>query len=461
MALFNGQVKNVNKSLKYSVLDGSAYAAMAGLTQNYISPFALALKATTSQIGLLVSIPNLLMALSQLLAPRLTEKAGSRKAVILPVVFVHAIMWLPIMLLPWIIPGQQVLWLILFVTISTVAGAMANPAWGSMMADLVPERIRGRYFAGRGRIASLITLVCSFLAGALLQFLRGNVFLGFAILFGAAFIFRMTSLGFLAKQYEVPMVRVRGPQVRFRDLLKELGTSNLGRFALFVALITFATNLAGPFFSVYMLRDLHLSYLNYMIVSSTGSVTALVFLSYWGRRADRAGNIRIMQITSVLIPFIPMLWLLSRQVYALVCFEVFSNFAWAGFNLASVNFMYDASPPESRTQRLALFNAMNGLAVFIGSLCGGFMATRLPAVFGFSLLTLFAISGILRLVVVATFLRGLREVRHVPRVGVFKLLFTRHHALSSYHSEHRPAPAYKTVAPATPARPSSKEKVEV
>lgn len=259
MAIFNGQVKKVNKSLKYSVLDGSAFAAMFGLTQNYITPFALALKATTAQIGLLSSIPSIMMAFSQLSAPRLAEKAGSRKALILPVVFLHALMWLPIFLIPFLMAGQKIWWLILFVTMSTVLGAMANPAWASMMADLVPERIRGRYFAARGRIASFVTLVFSFSAGGILQIFQGNVFFGFALLFGAAMFFRLLSFYFLARQYEIPQPMASGKRVRLMDLARQLRSSNLGRFTIFFALISLTTNLARP---PFQLRQLCHHYLN-------------------------------------------------------------------------------------------------------------------------------------------------------------------------------------------------------
>ncbi len=411
---------------------------MAGLTQSYITPFALALKATTAQIGMLASIPNFLNAVSQLAAPALVDKAGSRKAVILPLVFLHAVMWLPILLIPFVMPGEKIWWLISFITISTVAGSMAGPAWGSMMADLVPERIRGRYFASRGRIISLITLIASFVAGGILQLLHSNVFLGFVFLFGGAMAARLGSFFFLTRQYEPPLVSFRSRREHLFDVVRTMGSTNLGRFTIFVALVSFMTNLASPFFSVYMLRDLQFNYLTYMIVTSIGSLTSLVFLTYWGRRADRAGNIRVIQITAVLIPFIPFLWLISKQPYVLVLAETFSSFAWAGFNLAAVNFVYDAARPESRTEYIAVFNAMNGLAVSLGALLGGFLAPRLPQLLGFSLLSLFTLSGLLRAIVVAVFFRTFREVRHVPEVGVADLLLSRHRlpsqSISRLHS---------------------------
>jgi MFS family permease len=426
MTIFNGQVRKVNKSLKYSILDGSAFSAMLGLTQNYIVPFALALGATTAQVGLGTSIPNLTMALSQLSAPKLAEKAGSRKGLILPAVFLHALMWLPILLVPYLFPGQKIWWLIAFITLSAVFGSLANPAWGSLMADLVPERIRGRYFGARGRIAGFVALVFSIIGGVILQFTASNVFLGFSILFGGAMLSRLVSLYFLARMYEPPVANGNGAGSRLIDLVKSLGSSNLGRFTIYVALVSFATNLAAPFFAVYMLRDLHFNYLAYVIITSVGSLSTLLFLTFWGRRADLAGNVRIMRITSVLVPLVPLLWLASRHVYYLAVVETFAGFAWAGFNLASVNFIYDAAPPEKRTQHIALFNAMNGTAICLGALLGGFIAPYLPPILGYNLLTLFLISGVLRALVVAILLRRISEVRRVSKTGVIGLLFARH-----------------------------------
>ncbi len=406
------------------MLDGSAFAAMLGLTQSYITPFALALKATTVQIGLLTSVPSLMMAFSQLAAPHLVSKAGSRKALILPAVFLHAMMWLPILLIPYVMPGQKMWWLISLVTISTVFGAVANPAWGSMMADLVPRRIRGRYFAGRGRVATLVGLIFTFIGGGILQLAQPNVFLGFALLFGGAMLFRLVSFVFLAKMYEAPALAHPGEGERLLDLIRCIGSSNLGRFTVFVALMSFSANLAAPFFTVYMLRDLHFSYLSFVIVTCSGSLATLFFLKYWGRLADRAGNLRIIRMACFLVPLVPLLWLIGSHVWYLVMVQAFASFAWAGFDLANVNFVYEAAPPEERTRHIALFNAMNGLAVCLGALVGGLLATRLPALFGYSLLTLFAISGLLRAIVAALLIRRIHEVRHVSRIGLMTLLFS-------------------------------------
>ena len=415
----------VRKSLKLSVLDASAYAAMLGLTQNYITPLALELKATTSQIGLLASIPSLTMALSQLAAPDLSERAGSRKGLILPVVFIHAIMFVPILLIPYIFHVSQVWWLIGFVTVSVVLGSIANPAWGSMMADLVPIRLRGRYFGSRGRIAGFITLIFTFVGGGILQLFTGNIFMGFAILFGGATLFRLLSFYFLYGMYEPAELNEKEKGVSMVSMLRDLSSSNLGKFTLYVALISLCTNIASPFFTVYMLRDLKFSYTIYTIIISFASLASLFFQPFWGRRADVAGNIKVIRVTSIIIPFVPLLWLGSYNVIYLIAAEIVSGFAWSGFMLASTNFLYDATEAKNRTKYIALYNAMNGVAVCLGALIGGYIVPHLPVVLGYQMRSLFTVSGVLRGIVVLLLLRQIVEVRQVSKMSFSRFLLGR------------------------------------
>jgi MFS family permease len=218
----------VRESLKYSILDGGAYAAMMGLTSSFITPLALELKASTFQVSLLSSAPALMTSISQLAAPDLAERAGSRKTFILSAVFLHAMMFIPILLIPYIFHVSAVWWLIGFVTISTVLGAVCNPAWGSMMADLVPMQLRGRYFGYRGRIAETITLVFTFIAGGILSFFKGSIFAGYALLFSGAVVFRLLSFFFLSRMYEPKQAvnKEKGPNLL--EMIRKIGSSNLG-----------------------------------------------------------------------------------------------------------------------------------------------------------------------------------------------------------------------------------------
>ncbi len=421
----NRAVNRVRRSLKLSVLDGACFSAMLGLTQAYVTPLALALKATTQQVGLLASIPTFATAVSQLAAPAISDTAGSRKKLILPIVFMHAILWLPILLVPYLMVTGRIWWLIAFVTLSAILGLFAGPAWGSLMADLVPAHMRGRYFAFRARISVLTMLVFGLIAGGILQIFQNiskqsgeTLFTGFAVIFGGALIFRLLSVYFLLGMYEP---RQSGSSKRGQSLfylLTHLGTSNLGRFILFVALIGFGANIAAPFFSVYELRDLKFNYATYMIISLCNALAQFAFQAFWGRRADRAGNVMLLKVASSLIPFVPLIWMLNKNPFYLMGAEVFSGLAWSGFNLAASNFIYDASEPENRTKQLAILNAFNMLGGALGAVVGGYITPHLPSFLGYNLRSLMLISGLARGLVVLIFVRSIVEVRHVPKISL-------------------------------------------
>jgi MFS family permease len=385
----------VNKSLRLSVFDGAAFNAMMGLTQEFMSPFALALKASTAQIGLLSSLPNLALALSQLGSPWISERLHSRKSLLVPFVSLQAIVWLPIFIMPQLFDTSAVWWLIGLFTAGSVFGALGNPAWGSMMADLVPAGMRGRYFGFRNKIGGATLLSSFFIGGLILQLSSKQVMLGFGLLFGSAVVFRLASAYFLSKMYEPPMRRCPDPWHPLQEL-KILPRTKVGRLSLFVGAMMLATYVASPFFSVYILKELGFGYGAFVVVTASASVANFLFMGFWGRRADKSGHLKVVRLTALMIPFVPAIWLVSHHVAYLIVIQVFSGFAWSGFNLASTNLLYEAAEPERRTRAIAVYNALSGTAMCFGALIGGLIATRLPEIAGQSFLTLFLLSGILR-----------------------------------------------------------------
>jgi MFS family permease len=398
---------------------------MLGLTQNYITPYALTMKASTQEIGLLTSVPNFAMAAAQFAAPTLSERAGSRKGFILPMAVMHALMWLPILFIPYLFQTHQVWWLIAFMTLSTALDSGLNPVWGSMMADLVPTQMRGRFFGWRNRITAFVSLAFSYASGGILQLLTGNTNLAFTIIFAGAIMSRLVSFYFLSQMYEPlsPATEKRGHDGVLK-IARGLLSTNIGRFIIFCALINFAATVAGPFFSPYMLSDLHFSYIVYTTLNSVAALATVGSMTWWGKRMDRAGSIKVLKITSLFVPFVPLGWALYHSLWWLIIMQLFSGFAWAGFQLSSSVFIFDASPQQNRTRYIALYNSLTFLGVSVGSLTGGIVAPLLPPFMGSHLLSIFIVSGVARLAVALFFLPRIKEVRKVPQVKAEELLFS-------------------------------------
>ena len=415
---------NHKKTLRLSMIDGGFFAAMTGFTEQYLTPYALAMGAATPQIGLLTSMPNLFGALSQVAAPEAAERFGGRKKLILLSIFLQGLVWLPMAAIPWVIPPvYQVPTLIAWVILFNVTGAYAASPWNSILSDCVAERKRGDFFGLRNRTMGFITVVCSFVAGAILHFCHQDI-TGFAIIIGLAFVARMISWGFLTQVHEPPLVIRDEHRFSLWDFLRRLKESNFAKFTLFVACLTFTVNLMSPFFSVYMLRDRQFSYLEYTVVNVTATIASLLSMRYWGKHADVAGNLRVIRLSCWMIPVIPFFWLVSASIHYLLLVQVIAGFFWAGFNLCATNFIFDAVSPEKRTRCIAYFNVLNGAAICLGAFIGGVIAPILPPLFGYSLTTLMVISGILRMAIVQLMIGKIKEVRPVQKVKSLDLFYS-------------------------------------
>ena len=401
-------IERVKQALRFSTAEGMAYGAMVGFGDYYIIAYAVALQTSSLQIGVLCSLPGFLASLAQLWDAELARLVKSRKVLVLIFALLQGLTFLPMLALA-ILPRTDHSWsLIAIVTIYSISGALISPAWGSIMAEVVPEGLRGKYFGMRGSLSTLAATITFLAGGIILNLLARRALWGFAILFGLALLARLTSWGLLTRLYEMPLRKKTSDQVRASDFARSLPSTNLGKYMLFLFCMSFAVNIASPYFAVYQLRNLRISYLAFATLGTASSVATLLTMTRWGRAADRVGNLKVMFLASALIPLVPLLWLISADLVYLGFVQAFSGFAWAGFNLCSVNYLYDATTSENRTRYLAYFNSGIGLAGGLGALLGGYLAPRMPLIKGYHILGLFLISGVLRAAVSLAFLPGIR-----------------------------------------------------
>jgi hypothetical protein len=180
---------------------------MMGAGETYLGPFGIFLRATTLQVGLLATLPQLFGAMMQWAGAQSMPRFRSRRAVVLTGVLVQASLWIPMACLPFLFGrgATSVLLLIVLVTLYYGANGAVVPVWNSLMGDLVPSEIRGRFFGNRNRLTSVSTFIALLLAGITLHlFERQDMAeVGYLIIFAAAFSARMNSARWL-KRYEDP-----------------------------------------------------------------------------------------------------------------------------------------------------------------------------------------------------------------------------------------------------------------
>ncbi len=406
-------VSKIKDSLRISWKEGIPAAVMLGIMDYYLVPFALFLGATPQKIGLLVALPHLIASVAQLWAVSVMRRAGSRLKFLLKGMFTQALILIPVSLLAFIRESFAITTLIVLIKIFRVSGNLISTDRGSLESDYLPPEKRGRYFGWRSQVAGFAGVTGIALAGWILYLSSkmSNPAAGFFAIFFLSFICRMISQKLMTQMCDLQLQCTPASDFTFVMFIRRFKESNFVKFIFFVAAITFSTNLAGPYFSVWMLKGLQFNYLQYMAVFMTSVISGLISLPIWGRHADMVGNAHILKITGLLVPVIPILWLFSGNVFYLIVVEIFAGFVWGGFNLCATNFIFDAVSPDKRVRCLGYFSLINGIALASGAALGGFWLQYLPSFKGSSLLTLILLSGIFR-ALACLFLRGnFQEVR--------------------------------------------------
>lgn len=421
--------KKKAEARKLSIKEGCFSTIQSGLGDTYVAPYALALQSSNFQIAMLSSIPSLLGPLTQKFGSRLIEKYSRKKIVVFSVIF-QSLTWLPMILLAFLFwKGIWVsllpLLLVIFFSTYVVFGDLAGPAWFSWMGDIVNENQRGKYFSLRNRITGFISLIATLIGAFFLDFFKNHswVLLGFVIFFFIAMTSRFIASMIFRRKYEPKIKLEKNYYFSFWQFMKKASKNNFGRFSIYVAFLRFATAIGGPFFVVYMLKDLGFSYVVYILITITGSAASLLVLPLLGRFSDKKGNQELMKLSSFFIGFFPVLWLFSHSpVYLALIPQLISSVAWTGFNLAAGNFIYDSVTPQKRGLCVSYYNILGGVGVFLGATLGGLLAKYLQIKFMNVLLFIFLISAVARTLTNLIFLPKIREVRKVEKFSSARAL---------------------------------------
>ena len=407
-----GLAPEIEGSLEASRWEGVSSQIAVSILDFFLVPFALYIGTRDSQLGLLMALPSFVSAIALFFVVDIVRIMGNRRSLIVWGAILQAVVLAPLPIfavhrVPWAVG-------IVFALVCAyrVIGAIMGPPWGSLMSDYLPEQIRGDYFGQRSQLVGIWGMVSAAVCGTMLHYLgRLSEAISFCLLLVIACVARTVSIRYMREMANLPEHAGHRAFFRLSDALSRVRTSNLARFVLYVSGINFATQVSAAYFSVHMLKDLHFDFIPFTAVGLASAMMAFGAYPAWGRHADVVGNARVLRFNSLLMPIIPVLWCLTEKAWLLVLIEGLSGFIWAGFNLCTANFIYDAVPPAKRVQALGWYNLINGAALFLGGACGSFLADRLPPVFGFRLHTLFLVSAAMRLVADFALSRHFREAR--------------------------------------------------
>jgi MFS family permease len=381
----------LDRGLTNLVKDGAYAQASGALTGGVLLVgYGLALGASNFVIGLLAAVP-FLAQLAQVPTILLVERLRARRLIALGSLSLARLLLIPIAFLPFLDspPLAQTL-LIVGVGAGALLNSMSACAWNSWIHDLVPERILGGFFARRMFYATGFTVVIGIGAGVFIDWWGESQAAGPAYAYTALFLVGAAA-GAVSTLYlsRVPEPTMVPPERKIhlgRMLAEPFRDQNFRRLIWFLASWQFATNLAAPFFTVYLVSQLgyDMTFVTVMMVVS--QLANVMVLRKWGELSDRFSNKAVLRVCGPLFLLCLFSWTLvalpEKHAYTLhliTVLHIVMGLAAAGITLASGNMGLKLAPRGRGTAYLAAGSIVNSVAAGIAPIVGGLFADDFAA----------------------------------------------------------------------------------
>lgn len=360
------------RTLWVSILEGSFTNVFFTWTSGAVlTGYLLALGAGPRVLAAAASMPLMVQLLSPFMAWWASRQR--RRTVYMQVVTsVGRGLWMAAIFLPWLsdtgFPPAALL--VALVGLSGLLQSGVGPAWISLMGDVVPDEIRGRYFGLRNGILGIVAMLASLAAGAYLD--RVPAPGSFQMVLSVALLFALVGIVMYGWHEDPPRARPRLSLME--SILTPLRDATFRRFLGFSMYWNAAVMLGAPFVIPYLLKYLGMSFTQVAIWSAIAAVCTLGTAPMWGRLADQVGHKTVLTITSILVATVlPACWMAATPgcLFFIWVSGVMDAVGWGGVNTSLFNLGLVAAPPRFRMSYLALLGAAGGLTGCIAGLLSG------------------------------------------------------------------------------------------
>ena len=340
---------------------------------NFFAGLMLLLKADNSFVGLITMIifgANLL----QLFSPYVLERFERRKKLLISLrvamLFINIVFIGIVPLLPLSNSGRLTL-LALSVFVVNALNALMAPGFSVWHIAHIPQRVRVSYFSVvsvlNGVFVAVVNLVASRAVDSFKQ--GGNELLGLGLLRVVALLICVYDIYLLTRIRELPRTDpVR--KIKFSDLLIKPWKERVYlRTVLVVVLWSMIANIPGSYYTVYLLKDLNISY-SYITLINMFNVVALVLLTpLWRRLIDRSSWLKPLSWAIML--FAPHYLLLALvapgQLWLYPVGTIMGFIFLVGISLGFTGVAYINIPKENQTLFIGFYSTMSNLGALVGA----------------------------------------------------------------------------------------------
>jgi len=263
--------------------------------------------------------------------------------------------------------------------------------------------MRGNYLGKKDSFAFAFSTVLSLIMGWVMDwFRRGDMEqTGFLLVGTVVFFIACTNFWCLSSIGEPESTAHRQ---KLKSAVHEPLADREYRKVMYVYMFwNLALQIAGPFFSVYMVTGLNLNYTYITFLGLISSVVRVISAWLWGRLADATSWLLAARLSMGLLGLVHGSWLFMtpETCYALQpVLQALSGAAWGGIAISVFNLQYHYAPTEKRMLYVSANSSYAGLCGFLSTILGAVLLKIFPSleIGGFQvggMQLLFLLSGIL------------------------------------------------------------------
>jgi MFS family permease len=273
--------------------------------------------------------------------------------------------------------------LIAFLFIYYFFASLGGLSWNAWMKDLVPGNQLGTYFSRRSGNMQILNVTLSLCLAFLIDYIKDNQpryeFNAYSIMFIMAGLAGITGATLLARTPEPQSIMTK--ESIFRLFKRPFADPNFRRLLVFNSAWVFALNIAIPFFTVYLLKNLHFSMTYVIGLTVISQLSSILTIRMWGSFSDRYSNKTVLAITAPLYILCIVGWCFVgiyshfwANMTLLVLIYLGMGIATAGINLSLTNIGLKLAPREYSIVYLSAKNIVTAIFSSVSPLIGGLLA---------------------------------------------------------------------------------------
>lgn len=254
-------------------------------------------------------------------------------------------------------------------------GAFINTGANNWLISLVKKERLGRYLGLKDSMTLVASTGGSLILSKILDAYRfaDQEILGFRIIGILCIGICVVDITCLTLIREPENVKYVEPLNIRKAIQMPLTDQNYRNILIFFLLWSVASNFASPFFSIYMLENLGLSYFYITVMNMVASVARIAAANLWGKAAD-SYSWRLVTLGSIFMLGVAYIgWgLLTKEncIYWLPVVQAVSGVAWGGINIATFRMQFAFAPLEHRVSYVSFCSTMVGFVGFFSSMLG-------------------------------------------------------------------------------------------